>query len=117
MDVILGDFSRAPCPSTVYFEIERVLAVNAKHAWAVIAGWVLTWNVYALLSTPKPDRQLMLSEQMGLWRRKYPWVYLAIFVVSGHLAHIFGDEHDPITNGFGYARKGVDSLKGAVHHG
>lgn len=60
----------------------------------------------------------MLSEQMDLWRGKRAWlVHLGIFVVSGHLLRLFGNEHDPITNGFGYARKGIDSLKGAVHHG
>lgn len=94
--------------------------MNAKHAWAAIAGWVFTWNFYALVNSAEPDKPKMLSEQMNEWRVKYPWlVYPLIFAVAGHLARVFGNRHDPITNSFGYAGVLIDLFKTVLrgHHG
>lgn len=84
--------------------------MNAKQAWAVIGAWVLLWNASA-----SGDRR-MLSEQMDVWRRKYPWlVFPGILVVSAHLLRLLPGRFDPITASFGYAHRGIDSLRG--HHG
>jgi hypothetical protein len=77
--------------------------VNAKHAWAVIAFWVLTYN--GLLAK---DGDL-LSEQVDEWLKGPPLVrwttLLTILALAAHLANAISPQRDIISIGFTAVRK------------